>query len=85
MKLFNKGNECLANIVLSDKLLATIEWDILDEESDYGVARLTRFSTEPDLAMQILLAASTFLLYQKVISSMKKKRRLTFWSYLSNQ
>ena len=127
MKLFNKKNECLANIVLndemgiflennrtpyelinydtftgiydkkyiesldntdtidSDKLLATIEWDILDEESDYGVAKLTRFSTEPDLAMQILLAASTFLLYQKVISSMKKKRHLAFWGYLSNQ
>lgn len=73
------------DIIDSDKLLGTIEWDILDEESEYGVARLTRFSAETDLSMQILFAASTFLLYQKVLSSVKRERRLAFWSYLSSQ
>lgn len=73
------------DIIDSDKLLATIEWDILDEESEYGVAGLTRFSAETDLSMQILFAASTFLLYQKVLSSVKKKRRLAFLGYLSSQ
>lgn len=106
MKVFDKNNNCLCNIVLSedcdifleknitqydivlyenligiydryyidsletdivdtDKLLADIEWDILEKNSDLGMAKLNVYDSNPDLEMLLLFATSTFLTYQK--------------------
>ena len=47
------------------KILADIEWDILDKNSDYGVARLTIYEPDLDVEMLLMFATSTFLLYQR--------------------
>ena len=105
MKLFDKSNNCLCNIVLSSdlgiflennttqysivlydnilgvfdrdyieslksdrvnmkKCLAEIEWDIVEKNSDCGVAKLSLYAPE-DLEMLLFFAMSTFLLYQR--------------------
>lgn len=113
MKLFDKRNNCLCNIVLSedsgiflennltpyelivyedfigiyerkyidsladtdiidtDKLLADIEWDILDRNSDYGVAKLNAYVPDQDLEMLLFFATSTFLVFQKYMHAQK--------------
>ncbi len=118
MKLFDKNNKCLCNIVLNDDLdielennlssyqlvtyeggiaiyekgyysslkddeeldlneaTAFIEWDILNEKSKYGVAKLTLFKSLAidDFEFVSLLAASTFILFQRYMDHLKSSR-----------
>lgn len=115
MKIFDKENKCLCNIVLSenlgifleknltpyelvvyddfvgiynrsyieslsgsdlidpDKMLGCIEWDMLDKDSDFGVAKLNIFVDDEDCEMLSLFAASTFLLF----ANMKKAEEMS--------
>lgn len=127
MKLFDKSDKCLCNIVLCDnngfylennltpyelvayddfigiyersyinsladtdlidtnRLLADIEWNILEKNSKFGVAKLNVYasdrdlelsksddcSTNNDLEMFLFFATSTFLVYQRFIQNQK--------------
>lgn len=113
MKIFDKENKCLCNIVLSeelgifleknltpyelvvyddlvgiyncsyieslsgsdlinpDKMLGCIQWDIIDKNSDFGVAKLNIFVDDEDYEMLSLFAASTFLLFANMIKAKK--------------
>ena len=113
MKLFDGNDDCIANIVLSDKMeiflernktpyeivlqdgyieifskeyidsladtdiierehvLADIEWDILEKDSEQGVARLIIYEDFEDIDVPILFAASTFLLYKSYMTALK--------------
>lgn len=58
-------------IVDSDKLLADIEWDILEKKSDLGVAKLNTYAPGQNLEMFLLFATSTFLLFQRYMHEQK--------------
>lgn len=128
MKLFNRNDKCLCNIVLSEnlgifleenftpyeivvyddfvgiyersyinslkdkdiidtsKLLADIEWDMIDKKSDLGVAKLNIYTNEQssvleknnsykdnhELELFLSFAMSTFLIFQKYMSVQKR-------------
>lgn len=118
MKLFDKRNKCICNIVLNDdsdielennlsqyelatydggiavyskayyesikkkndldlnEALALIQWDILDEKSKYGVAKLMIFKSleSDDFEFVSLLAASTFVLFQRYMEHLRSSR-----------
>lgn len=128
MKLFNRRNDCLCNIVLSkdlskdlgiflennstpyhlvvyedfvgiyerryidgladadiidtNKLLADIEWDILEKNSDLGVAKLNVYAPDQDLEMLLFFASSTFLVFQKYMQVKKTQSyaMMSFWA-----
>lgn len=107
MKLFNKRNECVCDIILSEdlgvylennltpydlvsyedvvgiydrnyieslasdnlidtnRMLADIEWDILEKNSDFGVAKLNTYVSGHNLELFLFFAVSTFLAYQR--------------------
>ena len=76
----------------SDKLLAVIEWDIIEENDDHAVAILSVFEdTEDvkllpeDLEMFLYFAMATFLLYSNFSEYVKKvERKDKMTSFLSN-
>lgn len=55
----------------TDKLLADIEWDILEKNSDFGVAKLNLYDSDQDLEMLLFFATSTFLVFQKYLDTQK--------------
>ena len=71
-----------SDIVETNKLLADIEWDMLDKNSDCGIARLNVYAPNQDLEMFLFFAASTFLSFQNYISSQKAAnfRRMIFFA-----
>lgn len=125
MKLFNRKNECLCNIVLSEdlgiflennstpyelvvyedfvgiynrryidsltdsdiidtnQLIADIEWDIIEKNSNFGLAKLNVYAPDQDLEMLLLFATSTFLVFQKYIQA-QKIRKYTMISLLAS-
>lgn len=120
MKLFNKNNVCLCNIVLNDecdiflennnlqyelvqyesamaiydkeycdsvndndeldveKVIATIEWDLLDKNSKFGVSNLIVYDEleKDNFELISLLAASTFILFQKYMKSIRSSNMI---------
>lgn len=56
-----------------DKMIADIEWDLLDEKSHYGAALLNIYEEPYDLELFILLSASTFLLFNNYMSGIKQQ------------
>ena len=56
----------------ASKLLAGIEWDVLDEKSKFGVSKLEFFDPKADLEICLLLATSTFLIFQRYIEETDK-------------
>ena len=59
------------DIIDTDKLLADIEWDILEKNSDLGVAKLNVYAPDQDLEMLLFFATSTFLIFQKYMDAQK--------------
>lgn len=55
----------------TEKLLADIEWDILEKNSDLGIAKLNVYAPNQDLEMLLLFATSTFLVFQKYNQAQK--------------
>ena len=51
-----------------------IEWDIMDENSELGLAKMSLFLPDQDLEMLLLFAVSTFLVYQRYKKHEEKKR-----------
>lgn len=49
----------------TDMRIADIEWDILEKNSELGLAKLNVYDANADLEMLLLFATSTFLLYHK--------------------
>lgn len=47
------------------KLIADIEWDILEKNSDFGVAKLNVYAHDHDLEMFLFFSAATFLAFQR--------------------
>ena len=60
------------NEINPEKLVADIEWDILEKKSDLGLAKMNLYSSDQDLEMLLLFATSTFLIFQKFMSSQKE-------------
>ena len=52
-----------------EKMVATIEWDILESSSEFGVAKLEVYEENQDLEMLLLFATSTFLVFQKYMAA----------------
>ena len=46
-----------------EKCKAFIEWDIVDEDGNFGLSRLVIFDTEVDLCLLLMIAASCFLTF----------------------
>lgn len=62
-----------------DKMIALIEWDILDKKSDLGVASLAVFEDIDinEIELFSLFAASTFLIFKRYISSARSLNYIT--------
>lgn len=71
--------ESLSNsdIIDTEKMIADIEWDILEENSKLGIAKLNVYVPDQDLEMLLFFATSTFLVFQKYIQSQDTKN---FWA-----
>jgi hypothetical protein len=61
------------DLIDTEKLLADIEWDILEKKSKLGVAKLNIYNSDADLEMLLLFATSTFLVFQKYLQAEKIK------------
>lgn len=70
------------DIIDTDKLLADIEWDILEKNSDLGVAKLNVYASDSDLEMLLFFATSTFLVFQKYMQAQKTQTyaMMSFWA-----
>lgn len=70
-----------ADIIDTEKLLADIEWDLLEKKSELGVAKLNVYAPNQDLEMLLLFATSTFLAFQKYMQAQKTKNYalMSFW------
>ncbi|MDE7107644.1 MAG: hypothetical protein K2O39_04900 [Clostridiales bacterium] len=70
-----------ADDIDTEKLLADIEWDILDKNSNLGVAKLNIYASDQDMEMLLLFAASTFLVFQKYMQAQKSQyAMMSFWA-----
>lgn len=120
MKLFDKRNKCICNIVLNDDMgielennlslfelvtyeggiaiydkkyynsvknikdldfnnaIAFIQWDILEKNSKYGISKLTLYESleMEQFGFVSLLAASTFILFQRYMEHLRNTRRM---------
>lgn len=68
--IYDRGYiESLAENVLPDtnKMLADIDWDILDSKSEFGVAKLNVYGSDIDFEMLLYFACSTFLIFREYI------------------
>lgn len=65
-----------------DRMLADIEWDILEKNSDFGVAKLNVYAPDQDLEMLLFFAASTFLVFQKYMQAERTKHyaMMNYWA-----
>ena len=71
------------DIIDTEKLLADIEWDILEKKSDLGLAKLNVYAPDQDLEMLLLFATSTFLIFQQYMQALTTQtycRRMSFWA-----
>ena len=68
----------------TDKLLADIEWDILDKKSDLGIAQLTKYESDLDVEMLVLFAMATFLVFQNFMKKAKMATYLMFQNFMKN-
>ncbi len=59
------------DIIDTERLLADIEWDILEKKSDLGVAKLNVYAPDQDLEMLLFFATSTFLVFQRYMQAQK--------------
>lgn len=69
----------------ANKLIADIEWDIIDSKSNLGIAKLNIYVPNQDIDMFLLLASSTFLLFHKYVKAQQRvelSRNLLLWWYL---
>lgn len=71
-----------ADIIDTDRLLADIEWDMLEKNSNLGVAKLNVYAPDQDLEMFLFFATSTFLVFQKYIQAQKTRNyaMMSFWA-----
>lgn len=70
------------DLIDTEKLLADIEWDILEKKSKLGVAKLNIYNSDTELEMLLLFAVSTFLVFQKYLQAEKNKNYalMSFWA-----
>lgn len=52
---------------LEKECKALIEWDIVDENGEYGLSRLDVFDEEADLELMLTIAASCFLVFRSFV------------------
>lgn len=117
MKMYNKIDSCVCDIVLSESLdiflennrtpyeliayedcigvydkayieglskieeadpknfLASIEWDLIDEKSDLGIAKVDVYSEDIEIEVVLLFAIATFLSFQRFMVNEKREDR----------
>ena len=69
------------DIIDTNELLADIEWDILEKNSNLGVAKLNVYADDPDLEMLLFFATSTFLVFQKHMQALKSyAAAMSYWA-----
>lgn len=64
-----------SDLIDSDKMLGSIQWDIIDKNSDFGVAKLNVYYSDQNYEMLFLFAASTFLLFANMIEAEKAAKK----------
>lgn len=57
-----------------NKMIADINWDILEPKSELGVAMLTIYEDVDNAELLLLFAMSTFLIFQQYMSNLKIKQ-----------
>lgn len=64
-----------------NKLIADIEWDILEKNSELGIAKLNVYAVDQDLEMLLFFAISTFIVFQKYMQARKTQTyaMVNFW------
>lgn len=72
------------------RCIGFIEWDILDDDGDYGLSRLDVYDTKVDLELMFAIASSCFLVFKNAIGKMEREgmRRARFpmlWAYMANR
>ena len=72
-----------SDIIDTNQLIADIEWDIIEKNSNFGLAKLNVYAPDQDLEMLLLFATSTFLVFQKYIQA-QKTRKYTMISLLAS-
>lgn len=73
------------DIIDTERLLADIEWDILEKKSDLGVAKLNVYAPDQDLEMLLFFATSTFLVFQKYMQAQKTHYVIMMRSLMSRR
>ena len=70
------------DLIDTEKMLADIEWDILEKKSKLGVAKLNVYKSDTELEILLLFAASTFLVFQHYLQTEKMKNyvAMSFWT-----
>lgn len=77
------------DVIDINKRVADIEWDILEKNSEFGVAELNVYEPNVDFEMLLLFASSTFLIFQKNMQAMQlllagtalsSINRMSFWA-----
>lgn len=61
----------------TDKLIGVIEWDILEKDNEYGLARLELYDSNADLEMFLMFAMSCFLLFRSHMQSIRTSNAAT--------
>lgn len=61
------------DLIDTEKMIAAIEWDILEKKSKFGVAKINFYNVDVDIEMILLFATSTFLVFQRYIEEENKK------------
>ncbi len=56
-----------------EKCKAFIQWDIVNEDGEYGLSRLDVFDEDADLELMITIAASCFLVFRSYIKDYAKR------------
>lgn len=72
-----------ADIIDTNRLLADIEWDLIDKKSDLGVAKLNVYAPDQDIEMLLLLASSTFLVYKNYVDAEKRSNYIMAMNNMS--
>lgn len=64
----------------NDKIMATIQWGILDSNDEAGLAKVINYEEDTDLDLVLTIATSTFILHKRQMDAIKRSERMLFLS-----
>lgn len=70
------------NSIAGDQLLATIQWDILEEDNEAGLVKITNYNVNTDIELVLTIAASTFIMFKRYMDSERSSNIvLSAWAH----